>query len=348
MIGDAEKNIQELMAQNLGIIQKYRLLPDVAEKELCIDVKTFFPSDDVMDMVAIDGSYSFVLNLSSMWLAVIRVGALHYRFSEEEGYELLDSKVKEIPVLVSTKKDVMTKMGDMQSKLYEATRYASEQHREMVNQIRRILEQEMAYELAKVKKDVIIAMDGTLTPLKGIDFLKKALKKCEVNNNILIGVSKDSFTHAFKSYRTDEEVLLKLDFKNMGYVFAPLIKPERKNSMLYDGMLGDVYFAKLHQDACKWFRIDLGTFKHEPERIFSQLAHYSKSRLCPGYIYPLLEAHRYVVCVRQFHSLYEDMVLGMANDFDISLQEAINGLTHLEGNRRGAFHEYLDQVSREV
>jgi hypothetical protein len=345
---NVNEGIDKQIAYNLGIIQKYRMLPDAEEKGLCVDVKTFSPSDDIIDLIAIDGSYSFILNLSSMWLAVVRVGALHYRFSEEKGYELVGSRATEKPILVSTKKEIMAKMDNTYGKLFEATRYASEQHREMVNQLRRLFEEEMAYELAKKKKDVIIAMDGTLTPLKATNVLEKALNKCNENNNILIGVSKDSYTHAFKSYRTDEEVLSRLDFQGMGFTPASLIRSERKDSLLYDRMLGDVYFAKLHPEAKKWFRIDVGTFKQEPEKVFSQLAHYSKSTLCLGYIYPLLEAHRYVVTVRQFHSLYEDMILKMANDFDISLQEAINALTHLEGNRRGAFHEYLDQISREV
>ncbi|UCG70497.1 MAG: DNA double-strand break repair nuclease NurA [Thermoplasmata archaeon] len=342
------EGIEKLIAHNLRIIQKYRCFSDSKEDGSCIDVKTFSPSEKVMDLIAIDGSYSFILNLSSMWLAVIRVGALHYKFSEDKGYELIGSRVKEKPVLVSTKKDIMTKMGEIEEKLFMATRYASEQHREMVNQLRRLFEEEMAYELAKANENVIIAMDGTLTPLKATTVLKKAMDECEKKNNILVGVSKDSYTHAFKSYKTDEEVLSKLDFQGMGYTPMPMIKSERKDSLLYERMLGDVYFAKLHPDAKKWFRIDVGTFKKEPERVFSHLAHYSKSTLCPGYVYPLLEAHRYVVTVRHFHSLYEDMILSMAHNYEISIQEAINALTHLEGARKGAFHEYLDQVSREV
>jgi hypothetical protein len=46
--------------------------------------------------------------------------------------------------------------------------------------------------------------------------------------------------------------------------------------------------------------------------------------------------------------VYEDIILRMADEYDIPLDEAISGLTHLEGARRGAFHEYLDSVSREV
>ncbi|UCE36504.1 MAG: DNA double-strand break repair nuclease NurA [Thermoplasmata archaeon] len=350
MIGenDEQGNIEKQIAKNLGIIQKFRLLPEAKEKELSLNVRTFSPSEEIMDLVAIDGSYSFLLNLSSMWLAVIRVGALHYRYSKDKGYELVDSIAKERTALVSTKKDVMEKMGDTHGKLHEATGYASEQHREMVNQLRRLLEEEMAFELAGTKSNVIIAMDGTLTPLKATKILEKAQKACIENDNILLGVSKDSYTHAFKSHRTDEEVLGKLNFQGMGYTSAPLISSAKKSSLLYDKMLGDVYFAKLHPEAKKWFRIDVGTVKEEPDRVFSQLAHYCKSSLCLGYIYPLLEAHRYVVTVRHFHSIYEDMILDMAKEFDISLQEAISALTHIEGSRKGAFHEYLDKVAREV
>ncbi|UCF07603.1 MAG: DNA double-strand break repair nuclease NurA [Thermoplasmata archaeon] len=346
--GNEKDSLEGLLAQNLGTMQKFRLMASPEEEDKCIEIKNFTPSDEIMDLVAIDGSYSFILNLSSMWLAFVRVGALHYRFSDENGYELLDSRAIERPVLVSTRSDIMAQMGDMYKKLYEATLYASEQHREMVNQVRRLLEQELAYDMAVEKKNVILAMDGTLTPLKGTDFLRKAVSICDAHDNILIGVSKDSFTHAFRSYRTDEEVLSKRDFGGMGYVAAPLAKTNRKNSLLYDKMLGDVYFAKLHFDSGKWFRIDVGTFKQEPHRIFGHLAHYAKSRLCLGYIYPLLEAHRFVVTVRHFHHVYEDMVLAMAGDFELNLEEAVNGLTHLEGTRRGAFHEYLDSVSREV
>jgi hypothetical protein len=342
------EDVKKQIANNLKVIQKYRLLSDKKGVEKTIQITPFSWSIEIMDIIAIDGSYSFLLNLSSMWLAVIRVGALHYRYSEEKGYELVGSKASEKPHMVSTRKEIMTKMGDLQSTLFTATKYASEQHREMVNQLRRLSEEEMALKVASENQNVIIAMDGTLTPLKSTDTMQKTIDECQKNNNILIGVSKDSFTHTFKSHKTDEEVLLSLNSVDMGYVKAPYIPSAKKDSLLYGGMLGDMYFAKLHPDSKKWFRIDLGTNKEEPEKVFSCLSHYSKSRLCLGYIYPLLEAHRYVVTVRHFHNLYEDMILDMAGEFDISLQEVISGLTHLEGERKGAFHEYLDKVSREV
>jgi hypothetical protein len=342
------EDVKSQIADNLKVIQNFRHISQEKDLQKDIQISPFSCSEDVMDIVAIDGSYSFLLNLSSMWLAVIRVGALHYRYSEEKGYQLVDSFASEKPHMVSTNKEIMTKMGDLQGTLYTATRYASEQHREMVNQLRRLMEEEMALKVASENHNIIIAMDGTLTPLKSTDFMEKAIKQCAKNKNILIGVSKDSFTHTFKSHKTDEEVLFSLKTNGMGYVKAPAKSSIKKDSLLYGGMLGDMYFAKLHSDSKKWFRIDIGTYKGEPEKVFSNLAHYSKSGLCIGYIYPLLEAHRYVVTVRHFHNLYEDMILDLANEHDISLQEAINALTHIEGTKKGAFHEYLDKVSREV
>jgi hypothetical protein len=140
-----EKGIEDLIARDLEVIQRYRLLPELEKRESKIQVKGIESSSEIRDLIAIDGSYSFILNLSSIWLAIVRVGALHYRYSEDKGYELIDHKVGENPVLVSTKKEVMENLGEMHGKLFEATRYASEQHREMVNQFRRLNEQEMAY-----------------------------------------------------------------------------------------------------------------------------------------------------------------------------------------------------------
>jgi hypothetical protein len=130
----------------------------------------------------------------------------------------------------------------------------------------------------------------------------------------------------------------------MSYIRVPTDFEEKHKGLLY----GDVYFAKLYPHAPKWFRVDIGTYKHEPQFVFSNLAHYAKSELCLGYIYPLLEVHRYVVTVRQFHTVYERMILELAPKFGIPLDYVISGLTNLDGRRRGAFHEYIDKVCREV
>src|SRR5947207_5770517 len=44
------------------------------------DFRTFRGADPAKDMIAVDGSYSFLLNLASWWLALISVGLLRYAF----------------------------------------------------------------------------------------------------------------------------------------------------------------------------------------------------------------------------------------------------------------------------
>src|SRR5439155_18200142 len=44
------------------------------------DVHSFEPAPEVRDLVAVDGSYNFLLNISSWWLALVSVALLRYRF----------------------------------------------------------------------------------------------------------------------------------------------------------------------------------------------------------------------------------------------------------------------------
>jgi hypothetical protein len=110
------------------------------------------------------------------------------------------------------------------------------------------------------------------------------------------------------------------------------------------GVIGDTYFAKLHPNSEKWFRVDVAAEK--PKDVFPVISHYSKSELCLGYPYPLLDAHRLVVAVRHFQELYETEVLSAAMELGIPVERALDNMTRWEGQRRGAFHEYLDKVAR--
>ncbi|PIV67848.1 MAG: hypothetical protein COS08_08080, partial [Euryarchaeota archaeon CG01_land_8_20_14_3_00_38_12] len=83
----------------------------------------------------------------------------------------------------------------------------------------------------------------------------------------------------------------------------------------------------------------------EPEAVFSKLANYAKSSICPGYIYPLFEAHRYVVTVRQFKEIYENEILRVASKH-FSINEIINAFTDVDGKRNSSFHSFLDRMSR--
>jgi hypothetical protein len=74
------------------------------------NIKQFDLSSDVKELVAIDGSYSFLFNISSIWLAVVRVGALTYTF-EDGKYILKDNEVVEKAILVSTNEKINDELG---------------------------------------------------------------------------------------------------------------------------------------------------------------------------------------------------------------------------------------------
>jgi hypothetical protein len=314
------------------------------ESDILEDCETvgFDPSQTVREMLAVDGSYSFLLNVSSMWLAVVRIGGLGYVF-RDGGYRLVDSRKLEIPILVSTERRVVDRQSDLHVQLYEATRMSGDHPRAMMNEFRHYLEGELTLQMALEREDTVIVVDGTLASFhKESNHLHEVREACEKRRNILVGISKDSCSHAFGGVRTDEELL---NGRNgLAYVRVPERYEERHKGFLH----GDVYFAKLHPDSPKWFRVDVGTFKDDPSYVFSNIAHYARSGLCPGYPYPLLEAHRFAVTVRQFKEVYEEVLLQVGVEEGIPVEEVIGGLTRVEGGRRGAFHEYLDQASRDM
>lgn len=306
------------------------------------EIVDFSPSKDVREMVAVDGSYSFLLNMSSMWLAVVRTGALAYLF-RDGGYRLIDNRRLEVPILVSTERSVVEKQSDLHRQLFEATRLSGDHPKAMMSEFRHYMEGELTLRMAEQKSNAIIAVDGTLASFhKESNHLHQIRDVCEEKGSILVGISKDSYSHAFGGVKTDEELLNRKN--GMAYVRVPSRFEEKHRGFLH----GNVYFAKLHPDSPKWFRVDVGTYKEDPSFVFSHVAHYAKSGLCPGYPYPLLEAHRFAVTIRQFRDIYEELLLRVGLEEGMNIEEVIGGLTHVEGDRRGAFHEYLDQASRDM
>ena len=303
-----------------------------------IDIKPFEVSDEKTDLVAVDGSYTFLLNFSSVWIALVRAGALHY--SLDDGFVLKDKKSVDRYIPVAVDEKIIKTFPEEYQKMLRTIKMKAPN--EIVNECRRLMEHQIVNEISKEKEKCIIAVDGALTTPFSSEFaelMNNTIKHCEKNNNILIGVSKDSTTHAFGSYFTDEELLS--NFKDgLYYVKAPDDFQKKYKPPLY----GDVYFVRLHPKS-KFFRIDIGTHKDEHEDVFGKLANYAKSCICPGYVYPLLEAHRYVVTVRQFKEIYENEILRVASKH-FSINEIINAFTDVDGKRNSSFHSFLDRMSR--
>jgi hypothetical protein len=285
----------------------------------------------------VDGSYSFLWNSAALWLAVVKVGALLYRNGRIQGIEKYEK-----PVVISTREGFAAE-DDLQATLFRLTRGAKEQHREIVNELRKYYEHQIALEAARSGSDLILALDGSLASFpKETDRLGDVVRACEENGHLLVGVSKDSTTHAFGSAHTDEEVLR--PHKGMGFVGVPEEFEEHQRGLLH----GDVYFARLHPQAPKWFRVDIGTEKEAPEKALAEVAAYCASPLCVGYPRPLFEAHRFAVTIRQMREMYEDAIIKEGVRLGVPVPLLMGGLTSMEGAPHGTFHEYLDQVTREL
>lgn len=307
-----------------------------------ISVNDFGPSQDALDMVAIDGSYTFLLNISSMWLGIVRAGALRYS-CKDNGFQLVGSESVDTPITISTWKSIVTAQSQRHGDIFEAEGHKTQAHKAMMNEFRYCLEGEVALSACKKNNNCIIAIDGALASYNpDLDWMEEVVSACEKNENILVGVSKDSHTHAFNNPRRDEEI-----FK-MGNGIAYVRVPSYFESNHRGRLFGAIYFAKFHRDALKWFRVDIGTHKHDPGFVLSNVASYSNSGLCLGYPYPLLEAHRFAVTVRQFKTVFEDMMFDLAEDCGLSAEDVLEGLTFTEGDRKSAFHEYIDRVSRDL
>lgn len=312
---------------------------DVEEPSLAL--VEFEAIEEAREMVAVDGSYSFLWNVSSTWLATVKVGALRFRRSPD-GYHVDSLEKFEKAILISTS-DEFPGDDNLYESIFRLTKGSKEQHREMVNEYRKYFESEMALQVARSDEGLILALDGTLASFpKETDRLGEVVESCEQNDHILVGVSKDSTTHAFGHRLTDEELLRGKG--GMAYVPVPEEFTKRQKGLLH----GDVYFARLHPDSPKWFRVDVGTYKETPDLAFSQMAAYCSSPLCVGYPYPLFDAHRFAVTVRQLREMYEDTIFREGLEMGMSPNLLLSGLTGMEGERRSAFHQYLDRVTREL
>ena len=331
--------VRDELRSELGRMLQYR---DAKPEPFPLEMRNIPIPEAPLDLWAVDGSYSFLWNLGSMWLAAVRASAIEYACTEGR-YRKRATEILDRAIMVSTWEDIVAKQDEFHQKLFEATRGRNEQQKEMVNEFRKHLEGELALQLARNHEAVIVAMDGSLAAVpKELDHLEELVAACEANGNVLVGVSKDSFLHAFGRPLPDEQVLQSVG--GMGYVRVPKEFEQRQHGLLY----GDVYFARLHAQAGKWFRVDVATYKDDPDFVFSHLAAHARSGLSPGYPYGLIEAHKLAVLIRQFREPLEGEILKECARLRMPMGDVVAGLTAIEGRRRGAFHELLDQIARDV
>ena len=312
-----------------------------------LQFRKFKENAEPMDMIAVDGSYSFLLNMSSWWLAMISVALLRYKFSNSQ-FSKKDWRMVQRVVGISTHKEFVQTKDEFYRALYDLTKGSKEQHKEIVNEWRRFIEGQLAVNIAEDSKGCIVAVDGALSAFpKQFDYIGRLVDVCEKNGHLLIGVSKDSQLHAFGHYLTDEDLLKgaekTLESDSLAFIRAPEKFEKSQRGLLH----GDVYFCRFHPRSGKWFRVDLGTMKEDPEKAFGHVAPYCRSLLAVGYPLPLVEAHRMAVTVRHLKGAYQETVMKFAVRLGMNPRKVLDGLTEIEGRKRSAFHEYLDRLSRD-
>src|SRR5256886_8620712 len=119
------------------------------------DFRTFRTADPAKDMIAVDGSYSFLLNLSSWWLALISVGLLRYAF-DGTAFRRKDWRLAQRMVGVSTFAEFVAAQGQLHRALFEFPEERREgQPRGLVDEYRRLIEGQTAINFTHDSQDFI-------------------------------------------------------------------------------------------------------------------------------------------------------------------------------------------------
>ena len=342
-------DIEENVRRHFDTIRKYR---DIAKTEAGAQLSKVSPqpfhlSSLVPETIAIDSSYAPLYQSSGMWLIAVRAVALKYGFSEDKegtNYHLRGCEMNEGAELVTTSKRIAGDLSTFTQELRDRTSARKSEAPRRMGALATILREfQLANSMARNSEESIIMMDGTLTtpPITEIkELAQDAVKSCERNENILVGVSKDSSTNLFGSIATDEELLRTVKGRELLYVKPP----EPKRTAL--GPRGDVFFVKFHPDAPKWFRVDVAPPQSNPGDLLGSISQFARNQLCPGYPFPLAEAHTVAVELRKFPRVYDDLLFKVGQEMGFDFDEIAWGRTNIEGRRRDAFHAYLDILSK--
>src|SRR5256712_1335543 len=162
------------------------------------DLRTFRTADPAKDMIAVDGSYSFLLNLSSWWLALISVGLLRYAF-DGKAFRRKDWRLVQRMVGVSTFAEFVATQDELHRSLFEFTKdRREEQPRDMVNEYRRLIEGQTAINFADDLEGCIVAVDGTLSEFpKQFSVMERLVEVWEKRGRPLVRGPNDRQLHAF-------------------------------------------------------------------------------------------------------------------------------------------------------
>ncbi len=312
--------------------------------------------DDTLPCVAVDGSYCFLFSFlgAETWIALFRIAILEYKIIIKEDkvhyVQNRPPKYYDHLSLISFNPDILKHQYPVYRQIAEFSKRFEERKASLfASNMLTYLEQKALKKISEEYSNCILLKDGALLSFKGIpkvSLLEEIIENCKENDILFAGVSKSTNMRTFEHALTDDYYLKRFyDKKYPNLTHIPISKDHFKAQKRFD-VWGDVHYAKLHESATKWFRIDVGSDMGDTDALFSTLAAYSKVHLLPGYPVSLLEAHKLAKSVRDLKTTYELEIIDYLKEIGVSPEEMIAGEVDVEGREYGSFHEILDQLSK--
>jgi hypothetical protein len=308
---------------------------------------------DVRNVISLDGSFATFWKYPKfpIWIAVMRVAAVMRRYNwREKKYETIlpfnDEFFDWVTVIdmVNGNQHVNEKMEIIEN---------IEKFRDISSYLSKLMirkEMEIALKVARENENCIIFYDGSLTSPptpEQINFTKKAINTCEERGNVMVGISKDSSLTTINGKNKDE-YLLGLYAARNGTKTAFYITPNPPIITDDDTGCGvRTCFARLHENAAKWFRIDYMITRQMSEKeIIETIACYSLVSSLPGTPFPPLTAHEYAKKIRDIRRpIILPELRKMLADIGLSVEEVESGMTGVNG-KVGTYHGVLDKFTK--
>ena len=312
--------------------------------------------EEVPPLIAVDGSYCFLFSFlgTETWIALFRVSCTEYKMEIKEGklhyiqnspplfYDHLN--------LVSFNSEILAAQPEIFTiAANSASRFQDRKATIFAGDILSYLEDKALEKISSRRRDCILLKDGALLTFKAMNKEKIneiIINNCTDNNILFAGISKSTSTHYFGKVYTDDYYLKRFyDKVYPGSVFIEIPDSSIDKQTKFD-VWGKIHFAKLHENAIKWFRVDIGNDGGDKQKLFSSIAAYSQVQLMPGYPISLIESHKIAKSVRDFKTSYESELLQSLIGLGLKPEDIMDGAVDFEGHQYNSFHSLLDQLSK--
>ncbi|HMF29795.1 MAG TPA: hypothetical protein VKK79_00155 [Candidatus Lokiarchaeia archaeon] len=354
------KDIEGILAVVKEYYKKKTELEEEEEENLALqeveELPFEVPETPARPFVCVDGSFSNLVFLKELDcnISIFRVSTVEYQFGSDGHPVLKRHHVFDKIQLVSTDASFYKADPLLPEVIRIATRFEGRELDIVASMIMYVIEQKALLAAARRYHDALIVRDGTLTvflPMLELQaMMDEILQTCVQNNNILVGISKDSSSHYLDDPLVDEAVLNNeygpAEQNGAGPVMSIRIPPKRVKRHHKFKVYGDVYFARMHRFAEKFFRVDIGIPKDQAAMAFGEIAKYCIWEATPGFPFPLVQAHISAKAVRDVKDSYVEQIIDAWREYGIPKEVLLSGLLDKNGVAAGKFHTTIDMISK--